>query len=643
MRIIIAAALLWICAGPASAKSLRAASVRATAARAVIEARGSTESIKSFEARLMPYLQARISRRRPPASMYVPAQEDLFLLPKIWSRTSPQFQETYAAATAIPANYLMYATPGGHLEVYYATAAIDAASAVDTADHYGYDAADWRHRTGEANGVPDYIDEVAWALDSAWAMEVDRFGFVKPAPSDVSRGSSQKYKVIIRAQGDLYYGMTWPGLKISAQGPGYSSHVEIRNEWSGDEWNVPPYIDYQIHPEKGVRVTAVHEFFHGIQYAMTWNVVNLQYLDLFPLSWLEGTSVLMEELGFGDVNDYLQYSSGYFHHPQMSLFNDALNTLDNSNYVYEHSLVAKFLYEHAGPAPGINFIKSVFVRNYAARSDFDNLAKSAAAGLSTTWARLLGGFHEQSFFTGSRATPGIFFDDAPLMGTWSWAADSVDSTFTITKQVDPRGMQTFALRADPTQADTIAIAVAGAGGAAASGDWAAGAVLIPVDTAQHDSLIVLTFSNARSQILTVPGWRRYSQALVIVTNADPANKRSASVYFQPYPLEYSNTLLIYPNPVRSGGQCVIKAPQLTRVRIYALDGTVLFQAQRRTDDGVVIPPWRFAGNSSYAVVWDLGARNGMPVRQGTCIVDMTWNSDGRASRAYRKIFVLPSP
>jgi len=785
MRIFTAAILLCICAVAVSAKSLRTTSAHASsAARAVIESRGSMQAIKSFETRLIPFLQARISRQRLPAAVYVPSQEDLFLLPKIWSQTSRQFQETYKAATTIPADYLMYATPGGHLEVYYATASIDPGSAVDAEDQYGYDAANWRQRTGNANGVPDYIDEVAWALDSAWAMEIERFGFVKPVPSDATRGSSGKYKVIIRAQGDLYYGMTWPGLKISAQGPGYSSFVEIRNEWSGDEWNVPPYIDYQIHPEKGVRVTAVHEFFHGIQYTMTWNVVNLQYLDLFPLSWLEGTSVLMEELGFGDVNDYLQYSSGYFHHPQMSLFNDALNTLDNSNYVYEHSLVAKFLYEHAGPAPGINFIKSVFVRNYAARSDFDNLAKSAAAALSTTWTRLLGGFHEQSFFTGSRAVPGVFFSDAPLLGTWTWATDSVDSSFTVTKRIDPRGMQTFAFRADPTQADTIAIAVAGAGGPAAADDWAAGVVLMPVDTAQHNSLVVLTFANSRSRLVTVPGWRQYYQALVIVTNADGDSARSASVTFQACSLAYpanvpvhaaipvdapaactlsftppaglhctvsgggtslsnaqtqaaedGNLLgigqpvrlyfpltwswsavsirlsiwmpvagfqaaapgadpatdvtlcywddaqgqwqklvtstqtsqdricwsattvqsgtyavfavrpaeapLIYPNPVRSGGQCIIKAKQLARVRIYALDGDVLFQVQRRMDEDAVVWPWRRNGDISYSVIWDLRATNGRPMRQGTCIADINWKSNGRTLRAYRKIFVLP--
>jgi hypothetical protein len=99
--------------------------------------------------------------------------------------------------------------------------------------------------------------------------------------------------------------------------------------------------------------------------------------------------------------------------------------------------------------------------------------------------------------------------------------------------------------------------------------------------------------------------------------------------------------LIYPNPVRGGGQCTIKAKQLTRVRIYALDGTVVFQAQRRTDEDAVIPPWRQAGVLSYAVVWDLSAKNGKPVRQGTCIADLTWNSGGHASRAYRKIFILP--
>ena len=75
----------------------------------------------------------------------------------------------------------------------------------------------WRFRYHGANGIPDYVDEVAWALDSAWSMEIDHFGFVEPIPLRNSAHPSTRYKVAIVAQKDPYfYGMTYP----QGQSPG---------------------------------------------------------------------------------------------------------------------------------------------------------------------------------------------------------------------------------------------------------------------------------------------------------------------------------------------------------------------------------------------------------------------------------------
>ena len=67
----------------------------------------------------------------------------------------------------------MYQSQRGIFEIYYATSGDDS---VESADVYGYGAGTWREATGP-NGVPDYIDEVAWAFDSAWSMEIDQFQF----------------------------------------------------------------------------------------------------------------------------------------------------------------------------------------------------------------------------------------------------------------------------------------------------------------------------------------------------------------------------------------------------------------------------------------------------------------------------------
>ncbi|MBD3391830.1 MAG: hypothetical protein GF418_07215, partial [Chitinivibrionales bacterium] len=120
---------------------------------------------------------------------------DLLMIAKRWDRLSPEFRELYQSSLSIPDAFSMYVSPGGNFEVYYLaedtvaytyepdsvcladdlvpdslcpltdTIADTSRDAVDTIDTYGYDSTDWREKTSGPNGIPDYIDEIAWAMD----------------------------------------------------------------------------------------------------------------------------------------------------------------------------------------------------------------------------------------------------------------------------------------------------------------------------------------------------------------------------------------------------------------------------------------------------------------------------------------------
>jgi hypothetical protein len=185
----------------------------------------SSRHIASFERLMMPYFDAKSTGTlHSPDSKNIPrpSQGDLFMIARLWNRLSPRFKQVYLRSLSIPKGMRSYLSPGGNFEILFATAGVDS---VDTTDRYGFSAEDWRKKTSGSNGVPDYVDEVAWGFDSAWSMEIDRFGFVHPLPFKESGHSSNAVKVIVReldstcSQGDYfctgYYGVTTPCGPVS--------------------------------------------------------------------------------------------------------------------------------------------------------------------------------------------------------------------------------------------------------------------------------------------------------------------------------------------------------------------------------------------------------------------------------------------
>ena len=184
-------------------------------------------------------------------------------------------------------------SPKGYFRVHYTLDGIDAVSNIDN----------------NRNGIPDYIDSVAYYFDHAYEFEVNILNF-NPPPSDVDGGGTPEYDVYVAdmmSRGNSYGYTTQEGdfpINIPGKITGSMSYIVIDNNYSPTD----SYFDtesgklekYQTTGIDAVKITAAHEFHHAIQfgYGQTriWNA-----------ALNEMASVFMEYRIFPEVKDFFSY------------------------------------------------------------------------------------------------------------------------------------------------------------------------------------------------------------------------------------------------------------------------------------------------------------------------------------------------
>jgi len=524
-------------------------------------------SSSEIEARLRPFLEQRVKDRRsggPGARASQPSErvgrrpteKDLFALTRAWDRLTPEFRALYKEAISIPAGYSSFVSPMGKFRIFYTTTG---GNSVDPTDAIGYGVegqpSAWRVRNPSPNGIPDYVDEAAFAFDSAWSMEIDRFGFPEPMNAPGPDGSTDHYPVVITSMDD--YGVTFP--QDARQSPGFPSHIEVNSDWSDPIWG-----DYRARPLDALRVTCAHEFLHSIQYAMVWTID----LDYLPYGWLEGSAVLMEEIAFPEINDYLQYINAYFSNPKTTLLND--------NNIYMNSILFKYLYERTNSADSIGLIKAVHDNNRAQKQlNFHrNIEQASQDRAGKSWAEVLNRFHAESYFTGGRARrPRAFVSDAELMSAWSAPAAAAASP--ETKTVRPYSVEFFRYAPRPDHRDTLVLSISGAkdqSSSAAGKPWGASALVMEAG----DSVWIAEASMDQNGggYLELPGWKEKSGCLLVVTNATASASRSVTVTIDS---THSNTSLsVYPNVVKlSSAKPVRVSGDVSEIKIFTIDGRIM--------------------------------------------------------------------
>lgn len=175
-----------------------------------------------------------------------------------------------------------YQSPSGKFTIHYETSGSDAVPGKDSNN----------------NNIPDYVEEVAAAADSAYRYEVGTLGYPDPIPS------GQTYDVEIRNLQKIYgQTMTYNGTTL----------IQIENDFSE---GFPPNTDPEGNQIGDIKVTMAHEFKHAINYG-------INHWSGETTNWGEMDATLEEELVYDNVNDYYNYLRtrySIFNNPQHSFY-----------------------------------------------------------------------------------------------------------------------------------------------------------------------------------------------------------------------------------------------------------------------------------------------------------------------------------
>jgi hypothetical protein len=155
-----------------------------------------------------------------------------------------------------------------------------------------------------ANGIPDFVEEVAIAAAQSYAVENGTLGWNTPLPdgrkgSRNGKGTNGEVDIYLDNLGSGLFGYatTDRGGGKAQRKPGY---LVLDNDYDG----------FQGVPLDLMRATMAHEYNHVVQFAY----------DLDLDGWMfESTATWMEDHVYPDINDYINFLSDTYRYPQAPL------------------------------------------------------------------------------------------------------------------------------------------------------------------------------------------------------------------------------------------------------------------------------------------------------------------------------------
>jgi hypothetical protein len=286
----------------------------------------------------------------------------------------------------------------------------------------------------DAAGAPHpvYVRKVRDYMESAWAYYIGALGMRSP----LSGIPSLQYKITAPLPGrfpidivdvgtaDSFfegetYGVTYPpfeGLSISFENDFLHTTRLVDGKIVGkpiqSRLGGVVLHDYASEWELGIKVTAYHEFYHGIQFTYVTKISAYH-------AWYEISATGMEERNAGEVNDYLQYlPCVLYNHERIPL--TAISGPCSHRPWYGHSIFHQYLGKKLDSA------FDVHVWTQLSRNG-DNLRdglETAFARYGESMATLYPDYASQLLFSGKRfpAPDSLFSPDMP-----QWPEITLDS------------------------------------------------------------------------------------------------------------------------------------------------------------------------------------------------------------------------
>ena len=199
-----------------------------------------------------------------------------------------------------------------------------------------------------------YIYKMAEVFENVYSFYMDTLNFSAPVFDPAL--DDNRYEIYVENLPSYYFGITYT-KNAEVISPACVSYIKMRNNYGGSQ--------FSEHTEmENIQVTAVHEFFHAIQFSY----------NCYERFWfMEASAVWSEDELYNDVNDHYRYIPSWF-----SSINKSIN--NESSHMYGSFIFFQYIDEHLG---GPNTIKLCWEKsNEMASPVQDNSIKSINAALN---------------------------------------------------------------------------------------------------------------------------------------------------------------------------------------------------------------------------------------------------------------------
>jgi hypothetical protein len=347
---------------------------------------------------------------------FLPEEKNKDLIDKIMIYTVPR----------ITGMQRYYDSPSGCFRIHYDISNPDTIkNAVDLIDK-------------NSNGVPDYVDSVAYYADYAYNYYVNEYDYFPPCP-DNGRGGSEQYDIYLvdmgnGKEGGTFYGMTYQEGEILPRRTfeRFYSFLLLDNNYSSLDSTLlsdgKMVRTFKYTGIEGMKVTCVHELHHAIQF---------KYGNPSPrvAMFNELTSTYYESEIFPEIPDYLQYVKNLFNDLESMPFGDGKYL-----YGYSWSIFGQYMSKKWNQYLLKRCWELIYdgIPTYRA---LDSAFKERSTTLSDAWCEFL----PWLYYTGDRAFGSRYFDDAEIFPMMNFYRDEMFSTpaFTDNSQLSPFEVRGF--------------------------------------------------------------------------------------------------------------------------------------------------------------------------------------------------------
>jgi len=167
-----------------------------------------------------------------------------------------------------------------------------------------------------------YVILMGQVFEQVWLFFTDTLGYDTPPGNP--NNDDDKYDVYIVNLPSNYFGITYT-TNDDIGFPSCVSYIKMRNSYSAPQFSEYTEIE-------NIKVTAVHEFFHAIQFGYNcWE----QYW------FMEATAVWSEDELYNDINDLYRYMPSWFLNPDKAIDTE-------SSHMYGTFIFFQYIDEHIG-------------------------------------------------------------------------------------------------------------------------------------------------------------------------------------------------------------------------------------------------------------------------------------------------------